>query len=59
MQKNEARVTPWKFNIAPQNIPSKKERLVFILSSNHPFFMGYVKLREGNLMKRDSLHAKL
>ena len=33
--------TPWKFNIAPENIPSKKERIVF----QQAFFRGYVKLR--------------
>ena len=34
--------TPWKFNIAPENIPSQKERLVFQPS----FFSGYVKIQE-------------
>ena len=34
--------TPWKFNIAPENIPSQR-RVVFQPS----FFRGYVKLREG------------
>ena len=34
--------SPWKFNIAPENIPSQKE-VVFQPS----FFRGYVKLREG------------
>ena len=34
--------TPWKFNIAPENIPSQR-RVVFQPS----FFTGYVKLREG------------
>ena len=35
--------TPWKFNIAPENIPSQKRKVVFQPS----FFRGYVKLREG------------
>ena len=34
--------TPWKFNIAPENIPSEKE------SSLPTIILGYVKLREGN-----------
>ena len=37
--------TPWKFNIAPENIPSQKERFVF----QPCIFQGRaVKLREGN-----------
>ena len=32
--------TPLKFNIAPENLPSQKERIVFQLS----FFRGYVSL---------------
>ena len=35
-------ITLPKFNIAPENLPSQKERIVFQPS----FFRGYVKLRE-------------
>ena len=34
-------ITPWKFNIAPENKPSQKERIIFQPS----FFRGYVKFR--------------
>ena len=45
--------TPWKFNIAPENIPAQKERIVFQPS----FFRGYVKLREGNhFLSKDLVH---
>ena len=36
--------TPWKFNIAPENVPGPKRRVVFQPS----FFRGYDKLREGS-----------
>ena len=38
---DEHRHTPWKFNIAPENKPSQKERIIFQPS----FFRGHVKLR--------------
>ena len=41
---NGGYITPWKFNIAPENIPSQKKTIVFQPS----FFRGYVKLRECN-----------
>ena len=39
--------TPWKFNIAPENIPSQKESSRVFQPA---FFRGYVKLREGILL---------
>ena len=41
--------TPWKFNIAPENIPSQR-KVVFQPS----FFRGYVKLRGCRALKNDS-----
>ena len=40
--------TPWKFNIAPENIPSQR-KVVFQPS----FFRGYVKLRGCRALKND------
>ena len=42
-----------KFNIAPENRPSRR-KLVFQPS----FFRGYIKLREGNMTKKNLLLAR-
>ena len=39
---NASNDTPWKFNIAPENVPFQQESSLPTI-----FFRGYVKLREG------------